>query len=36
MIYAGLDPKFQAPRFAQYLNAVRQLDRLAQDRFCGA
>src|SRR6202162_1088461 len=28
-----LDPKFQAPRFAQYLEAVRQLDRLAQDRF---
>jgi aryl-alcohol dehydrogenase-like predicted oxidoreductase len=28
-----LDPKFQPPRFAQYLNAVRQLDRLAQDRY---
>jgi aryl-alcohol dehydrogenase-like predicted oxidoreductase len=28
-----LDPKFQPPRFTQYLNAVRQLDRLAQDRF---
>src|ERR1700756_3714359 len=28
-----LDPKFQQPRFAQYLNAVRQFDRLAQDRF---
>jgi aryl-alcohol dehydrogenase-like predicted oxidoreductase len=28
-----LDPKFQPPRFAQYLDAVRQLDRLAQDRF---
>jgi aryl-alcohol dehydrogenase-like predicted oxidoreductase len=27
------DPKFQPPRFAQYLNAVRQFDRLAQDRF---
>src|SRR6201991_4605884 len=27
------DPKFQAPRFAQYLDAVGQLDRLAQDRF---
>jgi aryl-alcohol dehydrogenase-like predicted oxidoreductase len=27
------DPKFQAPRFAQYLAAVRQLDRLARDRF---
>jgi aryl-alcohol dehydrogenase-like predicted oxidoreductase len=28
-----IDPKFQAPRFAQYLNAVRQLDDLAQRRF---
>jgi aryl-alcohol dehydrogenase-like predicted oxidoreductase len=28
-----VDPKFQPPRFTQYLNAVRQLDRLAQDRF---
>jgi aryl-alcohol dehydrogenase-like predicted oxidoreductase len=28
-----LDPKFQPPRFAQYLNAVRQLDELAQRRF---
>ena len=27
------DPKFQPPRFAQYLAAVRRLDRLAQDRF---
>jgi aryl-alcohol dehydrogenase-like predicted oxidoreductase len=27
------DPKFRAPRFAQYLAAVEQLDRLAQDRF---
>jgi aryl-alcohol dehydrogenase-like predicted oxidoreductase len=27
------DPKFREPRFAQYLGAVRQLDRLAQDRF---
>lgn len=27
------DPKFQAPRFAQYLDAVRQLDALAQRRF---
>jgi aryl-alcohol dehydrogenase-like predicted oxidoreductase len=27
------DPKFQPPRFAQYLTAVRQLDQLAQDRF---
>jgi aryl-alcohol dehydrogenase-like predicted oxidoreductase len=29
----GLDPKFQPPRFAQYLTAVRQLDQLAQDLF---
>jgi aryl-alcohol dehydrogenase-like predicted oxidoreductase len=28
-----LDPKFQPPRFAQYLSAVRQLDQLAQERF---
>jgi aryl-alcohol dehydrogenase-like predicted oxidoreductase len=27
------DPKFQPPRFAQYLSAVAQLDRLAQARF---
>ncbi|WP_431799640.1 aldo/keto reductase [Halobacillus andaensis] len=27
------DPKFQQPRFAQYLNAVEQLDHLAQNRF---
>lgn len=27
------DPKFQPPRFAQYLAAVEQLDRLAQQRF---
>ena len=27
------DPKFQAPRFAQYLTAVKQLDRLAKERF---
>jgi len=27
------DPKFQPPRFAQYLAAVRRLDRLAQDRY---
>jgi aryl-alcohol dehydrogenase-like predicted oxidoreductase len=27
------DPKFQPPRFAQYLGAVRQLDQLAQDHF---
>jgi aryl-alcohol dehydrogenase-like predicted oxidoreductase len=29
----GTDPKFQPPRFAQYLAAVRQLDQLARDRF---
>jgi aryl-alcohol dehydrogenase-like predicted oxidoreductase len=28
-----IDPKFQRPRFAQYLDAVRQLDELAQRRF---
>ena len=28
-----LDPKFQPPRFAQYLKAVQQLDQLAQERF---
>src|SRR5271168_4975442 len=28
-----VDPKFQTPRFAQYLDAVRQLDELAQRRF---
>ncbi|MFZ0522874.1 MAG: aldo/keto reductase [Candidatus Acidiferrales bacterium] len=27
------DPKFQPPRFAQYLNAVRQLEDLAQKRY---
>ena len=27
------DPKFQGPRYAQYLAAVQQLDRLAQDRY---
>jgi aryl-alcohol dehydrogenase-like predicted oxidoreductase len=27
------DPKFVAPRFAQYLAAVQRLDRLAQKRF---
>jgi aryl-alcohol dehydrogenase-like predicted oxidoreductase len=27
------DPKFQRPRFAQYLNAVQQLDDLAQKRY---
>jgi len=29
----GVDPKFQPPRFAQYLEAVWQLDELAQRRF---
>ncbi|MCP5365057.1 MAG: aldo/keto reductase [Hyphomicrobiales bacterium] len=28
-----MDPKFQAPRFAQYIAAVDALDRFAQDRF---
>jgi aryl-alcohol dehydrogenase-like predicted oxidoreductase len=27
------DPKFRPPRFAQYLNAVQQLDDLAQKRY---
>jgi aryl-alcohol dehydrogenase-like predicted oxidoreductase len=27
------DPKFQQPRFAQYLSAVQRLDQLAQERF---
>jgi aryl-alcohol dehydrogenase-like predicted oxidoreductase len=27
------DPKFIAPRFSQYLNAVQRLDRLASERF---
>jgi aryl-alcohol dehydrogenase-like predicted oxidoreductase len=27
------DPKFQEPRFGQYLAAVKRLDRLAQQRF---
>jgi aryl-alcohol dehydrogenase-like predicted oxidoreductase len=27
------DPKFQPPRFSQYLNAVRQLEDLAQKRY---
>jgi len=27
------DPKFQPPRFAQYLSAVQRLDRFAQERF---
>jgi aryl-alcohol dehydrogenase-like predicted oxidoreductase len=28
-----VDPKFQLPRFAQYLEAVRQLDEFAQRRY---
>ena len=28
-----IDPKFQPPRFAQYLEAVQQLDELARRRF---
>jgi aryl-alcohol dehydrogenase-like predicted oxidoreductase len=28
-----IDPKFQPPRFAQYLDAVRRLDELAQRRY---
>jgi aryl-alcohol dehydrogenase-like predicted oxidoreductase len=28
-----IDPKFQPPRFLQYLDAVRQLDEFAQRRF---
>jgi aryl-alcohol dehydrogenase-like predicted oxidoreductase len=28
-----IDPKFQQPRFSQYLEAVQQLDDLAQRRF---
>jgi len=28
-----LDPKFQSPRYAQYLTAVGQLDQLAQDFY---
>lgn len=28
-----VDPKFQQPRFGRYLDAVAQLDRLAQERF---
>jgi aryl-alcohol dehydrogenase-like predicted oxidoreductase len=27
------DPKFQPPRFAQYLAAVERLDRFAQERY---
>jgi aryl-alcohol dehydrogenase-like predicted oxidoreductase len=29
----AIDPKFQTPRFAEYLRAVRQLDEFAQQRF---
>jgi aryl-alcohol dehydrogenase-like predicted oxidoreductase len=29
----GADPKFQQPRFAQYLSAVQRLDQLARERF---
>jgi len=29
----NIDPKFQPPRFAQYLAAVDRLDRLAQERY---
>jgi aryl-alcohol dehydrogenase-like predicted oxidoreductase len=29
----GIDPKFQPPRFAQYLEAVEQLDEFVQRRF---
>ncbi len=28
-----IDPKFQAPRFAQYLRAVERLDRFAQENY---
>ena len=28
-----VDPKFQGPRFQQYLAAVEELKRLAQERF---
>ena len=27
------DPKFQAPRYARYLRAVRELDQFARDNF---
>jgi aryl-alcohol dehydrogenase-like predicted oxidoreductase len=30
---AGIDPKFQPPRFAQYLRAVSRLDDLAQRKY---
>jgi hypothetical protein len=29
----SIGPKFQEPRFGQYLAAVQRLDRLAQERF---
>jgi aryl-alcohol dehydrogenase-like predicted oxidoreductase len=29
----SIDPKFQPPRFTQYLDAVRQLDEFGQQRF---
>jgi aryl-alcohol dehydrogenase-like predicted oxidoreductase len=29
----GRDPKYQEPRFSQYLDAVAQLDKLAQERY---
>jgi aryl-alcohol dehydrogenase-like predicted oxidoreductase len=28
-----IDPKFQPPRYAQYLKAVERLDRLAQENY---
>jgi len=28
-----VDPKFQEPRFSQYITAVEKLDALAKDRF---
>ena len=28
-----IDPKFQQPRYAQYLKAVERLDRFAQENF---
>src|SRR5436309_8183356 len=28
-----LDPKFRAPRYAQYLDAVDRLERFARDRY---
>src|SRR5512132_3070042 len=29
-----LDPKFRAPRFARYIDAVERLDRFARERWC--